>query len=1344
MIEQIIAFSMRNRFIVIILTLIMIVFGIHTVYLTPIDAIPDLSENQVIVFADWMGRSPNEIEDQVTYPMSVNLQGLAGVKSVRSSSEFNFSMINVIFEDNVDIYFARARVLERLSGAGSLLPAGVVPYMAPDASALGQIYWYTVEGNGVGLDRRRALQDWFIRYQLNSVPGVAQVATVGGAAREYQIDIDPNRLRAFGITLGEIVSAVSRSNSSVGGRVIQKGNAEYVVRSIGWIESTRDIENIVITERNQTPILVKHVAHVQIGPDFKRAYLEQDGSEAVGGVVLMRYGENPLEVIKRVKEKIRTLQSGLPEGVTIVPFYDRTPLIERAIHTLKGALVEEIIVAALAVFLIMGHLRSSFLVCLPLPLSVLTAFILMRWFGISSNIMSLSGIAISIGILVDQSIVMVENATHHLNKKFGSEPVTGDNTDFLETSCKSVGRPIFFSVLIMLVSFLPVFALEGMEGKMFHPLAFTKVCALIGVAIFSITIIPALIPLLLRGKLHHDEDSWLVRQLVEIYRPVLRLLMDRPKLVVWIFVATLSLGGLLMSRLGREFMPPLDEGSSLEMPITVPRVSVTQTGDDIRVRDAVIRQMPEVEQVVGKSGRADTPTDPSPLDMIETIINFRPKEYWPKRQLKQADAERLTAAGLDVLKERGIAAASLTVTISRDLAAEVAMNAVPEFDRFMRGVCLQRETESASLIGHELMRNAAAFCIDHARALGRMNREITQDELASRCAIVSEFETMLGRAFELHQTDHLFRSLAEVIIGMGVVPRGFELAEPEPSFMRSLSGVFSGLTGTTPETIPDRFWRELTEKRNHLLATHARAFDDELFFAAADGWGCLLARSLIAVLNERKLIEKSASASDISSRTTQEKAVAKVFADQFLSGVFLWRKTKADLIKEVDRMLSMPGWGNIWTQPIINRVDMLSTGVRTQIGVKVFGNDITKIQDISDQIAALLRAIPGAVDVFPDQSVGKGYLQIVINREHAARYGVSVGDIQDTIEAALGGRAITTTVEGRERFGVRIRYARDFREDEQSVRHLLVSGGSSGVPGASDGSGMGNGTGAGSRGGAGMSATAAGSAVPRQIPLEDVASITVVEGPAMIKSENGLLRNYVQLNVRDRDLVGFVEEAQRAVSAQIRLPPGMYIEWSGQFEHQLRAKRTLTFMFPMVLIIIFVILYMTYREVTDALLVMLAVPGALAGGVFFQYLFGFNFSVAVWVGYIACFGMATETGIIMLVYLREAIENKGGLANIRSLEELKDVVLIGAVHRLRPKILTEVTAIIGLAPMLWSTGTGAEIMRPMAAPVLGGLLIADEVIDLFLPVLFYWVRKQRWLAITTESEITRQAEPKRH
>jgi Cu(I)/Ag(I) efflux system membrane protein CusA/SilA len=1354
MIQRVIEYSIDNRYVVIALELAVAAWGIYSLARTPIDAIPDLSENQVIVFADWMGRSPQEIEDQVTYPLSVNLQGLAGVKSVRATSEFNFSMIDVIFEDRVDFYFARQRVLERLTLAATYLPPGVVPYLAPDATALGQIYWYTVEGGELDLGERRAIQDWYVRYQLNAVPGVAQVGSVGGFVRSYEVAVDPGRLRAHGLTLGQVVEAVGRSNAAVGGNVLVRHDAEYLVRGVGWLRDLEDLRRVPVTARDGVPLTLGQVAGVQFAPEPRRAVLEKNGSEAVGGVVLMRHGENPREVTRRIEMKIAELQPGLPPGVRIVPFYDRTRLIDGAIHTLTGVLREEMIIAAFAVLLILTHLGSAFVVIVTLPLAVLVSFILMRLFQIPSNIMSLSGIAISIGVLVDAAIVMVENATHELTDRFGARPVRGDTREAIREATRLVGRPIFFSVLIMLLSFLPVFALSGQEGKMFHPLAFTKSFAMIGVALLAITLVPALLPIFLRGRLRSEMENPIVRSVIEIYRPVLGFLLRHPRPFVWSFVVLLGVGWVLARHLGREFMPPLDEGSVMDMPVTLPSVSVARAGEDLRVRDAVLRAFPEVESVVGKAGRADTPTDPAPPDMIETIVNLRPRSAWPKRRIAYDDARDEGRRVRDWLRGRGVIASAADPTAEAALLNDAVMGAVAAADEALRGQARAAQAELEPRLERALAERALAD-------LERRLRPRAPLAPAARGRVVDGLAQAFGPALRegtgLADVSGLLIAGQDSLAARGLVPdRPDRLRAPRPP-LAALTDPVLAFLGRERASLPERVRRSIERERDRIWRRETKRLDHALSDRAPGLLLEALATQLHAAARSRGGAVRDLAPEDLAAlRAARERPLARK--------LFLWRKTKSDLVQEMDTALQVPGWGNIWTQPIVNRVDMLSTGVRTMVGVKVFGDDVRRIQEVSERVAEELRRIPGAVDVFPDQIVGENYVEIEIDRERAARYGVNAADVNDAIEVALGGQTVTTTVEGRRRFPVRVRYARDFRTDPDAIGQVLVpatGGGPAAPPGAASATGGGmsggsggmggmSGGGAGAMEGMGPSAGARGAppapragpepgaaeAVadlaaarlrgPTQVPLAAVADIRVVQGPSMIKSENGLLRSYVQLNVRGRDVVGFVEEAQRVIAERVTLPPGVYLEWSGQFEHQVRARQTLQVVFPLVIALILLILYLTFRDMAHALLMVLAVPGALAGGVIFQTLFGFNFSVAVWVGYIAAFGMATETGIVMMVYLRDAIRRRGGLAGIRDEGEIRDAVMEGAVHRLRPKLLTEGVAIVGLMPMLWAQGTGAEVMRPMVAPVLGGLLVADEVIDLLLPVLFHGVERARW------------------
>jgi len=1444
MIERIIELSIRNRFLVLALAAALTVAGIYATLNTPVDAIPDLSENQVIVFTDWMGRSPREIEDQVTYPLSRKLQGLAGVKAVRSSSEFNFSMITIIFDDAIDFYFARQRVTEKLAQAGTFLPPGVAPYLAPDATALGQVYWYTVETsptNPIDPGRLWALNKFYIAPQINAAPGVADVAVVGGMPLEYQVDVRPEDLRSYGITLGELYSAVGQSNMPAGGGVVQKNNAEYIVRGVGWIKDKQDIENTVIKEIKGTPIYVRNIATVQLGTQFRRSVFEKDGNEVTGGAVLMRHGENPLAVTERVKEKIHELQPGLPAGVHIVAAYDRTRLIHGAIHTLSEVMWHEMVIASLAILLILMHVRSVFVICVTLPLSVLFAFLLMwvlRKLGIidiQANIMSLAGITISIGILVDQAIVMTENATHHLKAHFGDRKVTGDIRELVIQPCRTVGRPIFFSILIMLLSFIPVFMLSGREGKLFHPLAFTKSFAMLGVALISVTLVPALIPTFIKGRLRSEEENWIVRSFINIYKPLLTWALPRRNLVMWMFAVllvlaagmfplqavfgqgasetawkstfllvfavvtaltviftsgwhwqALSLASLVLiglwafhfPKIGVAFMPALDEGTTLDMPVTVPRASVTQAADDLKARDALLRGFPEVESVIGKAGRADTPTDPAPLDMVETFVNFRPKELWPKRVLRYNDAAEQTASVLAKLELEGFLLRAPHASDRDGLVIDASQKALERFDETMRELALLRYTEFERELERLLTRFAVAEVIRRLRASGDLDwpagvREQHEIEKLAG-ALTPKFGRWLVEAPSLDDSTQLSQDVAQQLADSGAVSDVASALELKPSPLASIANGVAEFFGGPRKTLAGELLKAVTAERMRLWRERIQKVNWELFDRGTEAFTWYALEELVKSAKNVALVG-GAPRGEVADRFAAEavraqlgkqhdqaafppfQAIRQELEQPFREHVFLWpRQTgpKGDLVDdEMGRVLQVPGWSNIFTQPIINRIEMLSTGVRTDIGVKVFGPDLETIDRVCKQIEAALKPLNGARDAIAAPIMGKGYVQIDIDRAAAARYGISVEDIQNEIEVAMAGRAVTFTVEQRDRFPVRIRYARADRRDEESIRRLLVSAGGMATPvstaaqDAMAAPGMGKAeSSAGARDARSTHAAAPAHAARGKplIPLSAVADVRIVEGPAMIKSENGRLLNYVTLMVRGRDIVGFVDEAQRVVAQKVRLPEGVHIEWSGEFEHQVRAARTLRFVFPAVIVLIFVILYLTYNDLADAGLMMLAVPEALAGGAFFMYLFPkimqgwdappMDFSVAVWVGFIACFGMATETGIIMLVYLREAIEKRGGLENIQSLEELRQAVIEGAVHRLRPKLLTEGVAIIAIFPMVFAKGVGGEILAPMALPVLGGLLISDEVVDLFLPVRFYWVRRARWLKMHSKSQ----------
>jgi copper/silver efflux system protein len=1038
MIHRIIEFSLRNRFVIVAAYLVLAGWGYWALLRTPIDAIPDLSDNQVIVFTDWVGRSPKEVEDQVTYPLTTALQGLPGVRVVRGQSAFGFSMINIIFEDNVDLYWARTRVLERLNLVTKQLPAGVVPTLGPDATGVGQIFWYTVEGGGYNLRDLRTLQDWFIRYQLNSVPGVSEVASVGGYVQQYQIDVDPNRLRAYNVPLSTVIDAVRRSNANVGGNVVEQNGQWSVVRGVGLISSVADVENTVIGASAGTPIYVRNVAEVKIGDAFRVGVLDRDGKEAVGGVVISRYGVNTLDVIERVKEKIKSLQSGLPEGVKLVPFYDRTELIERATHTLKRALIEEIILVTIAHIVFLFHFRSILIVTIPLPLAVLMSFLFMYYMGISSNLMSLAGIAIAIGVLVDAGIVVTENAFRYMEKNDVNPRDRKRVWWGVLESAQLVGRPIFFSMAIIILAFVPVFALTGREGKLFHPLAFTKTFAMVGATVIAVTLVPVLCSFLLGGRFHSEDDNPVMRALHSVYRPALNWALAHRAITILTAVMLFTGALFLATRIGSEFMPDLDEGDIMYMPVTDPAISANEALKVMQRQDEILKAFPEVAWVVGKAGRAETSTDPAPINMNETIVHLRPREQW-------------------------------------------------------------------------------------------------------------------------------------------------------------------------------RF------------------------------------------------------------------------------GV-----TREKLINEMDEKLQMPGVNNIWIQPIKNRIEMLSTGIRTEVGVKLFGSDINELEKRSREVASVLKTVSGAANVYAEQITGAPYIDIQVDRQAAARYGIDVEAIQNVINSGIGENNLTMTIEGRQRFPVRVRYAPEFRTSSEALGRLLVP-----APGGA------------------------------QIPLAQVTKINTVAGPTMISSENGLLRGTVTLNVRGRDVGGFVSEARRVLDERVQLPAGYYIEWTGEYENQLRARARLQLVVPIVLAVIFVMLYFTYHSIIEAAHVLMAVPFALTGGVYLLYVLGYNFSVAVWVGFIALFGTAVQTGVVMVIYLNEAVERrKLDVGERLSLKQLKEAVIEGAVLRLRPKLMTVSTVVAGLLPIMWSTSSGAEVMKPLATPVLGGMISSLLHVLIVTPVIFYWLH---------ERELKRQA-----
>lgn len=1095
MIDRIIEWSLRNRFLVFCAALVIIASGIRAVFKTPVDAIPDLSENQVLVYADWMGRSPQEVEDQVTYPLSTGLQGLAGVKDVRAVSMFGFSLLTIIFEDNIDTYFARTRVLERLNFLEASMPEGVKPQLGPDATGLGWVYQYYLHvdpgaaPNGYDLGRLRAIQDWHVRYQLASVQGVAEVASIGGFVKQYQIELSSTKLRASGVTLMEVITAVQNANLNVGGKVIDENGAEFVLRGIGLIESVEDLELIPVKAMNGTPVYLKDLATVQVGGDFRRGALDVNGEEVVGGTVVMRTGENAKAVIERVREKVAQISRSLPPGVSIRPFYDRSQLIDRTIDTLKHALIEEIILVTLAHILFLWHFRSILIVTLPLPVSILISFLLMKEFGITSNIMSLTGIAIAIGVLVDAAIVVTENVIRHCEEaehKKGGRLSPSETWQVTLAACKQVGRPIFFAMAIIILAFVPVFALTGQEGKLFRPLAWTKTFAMIGSTLLAVSVVPALCSLLVRGPFHGEDRNVVMRMLLKVYDPALSWALKHRKtiigaaLIILSFAVVVAVGiptswnkqlhdkgwhqaAALTRGFGKEFMPPLNEGSLLFMPVLMPKTGFKEIQRVMSWQDRVLSSVPEVETVAGKLGRFESPTDPAPTEMLETTITLRPE--W-----------------------------------------------------------------------------------------------------------ISTNRTILG-------------------------------------FIK------------IPRVVRNPLWRDgMTVER-----------------------------------------------------------------------------LKAEL---TEKMKQTPGYVPAFLQPIENRILMLYTGIRAQLGVKIYGDDLNAIQQKAYEVESVIKRIPGAAGVSPSRVQGKPYLNVAVDRKAMARYNLSARDVLDAVEVAIGGKNVSVTIEGRERFPIQVRLERGERDDIEKIGRILLS----------------------TRGSMGGS----GEEKPQKlayIPLAMVARITREVGANEIASENGRLRSYVQSNVQDRDLGGFVADVESALK---KMDWGnMTYEITGEYENQRRFVKTMQMVFPAVFLIIFVMLFMVYHSALEAAHVMLAVPFALSGGVFLQKLLGYNFNGAVWVGYIALFGTAVQTGVVMVVYLEEMVKKRmaerGAAFNY---DDLVQAVKDGARLRLRPKVMTVATIVASLLPIMWSHRQGAEVMKPLATPVIGGMISSLLHILIVTPAIFLWLRSR--------------------
>ena len=1037
MLAKIIDWSGRNRFLVLLATLFIILWGVFAVLRTPIDALPDLSDVQVIVYTEFPGQAPQVVEDQVTYPLTSAMLSVPKSKVVRGFSFFGASFVYIIFEDGTDIYWARSRVLEYLNFASGRMPKGVSPQIGPDATGVGWVYQYALLAKEKTLAELRTIQDWYLRYQLAKAHGVAEVASIGGFVQTYQVTVDPVKLRAYGVPLMKVAQVIRDSNRDVGGRVVEMAETEYMVRGEGYLRGKEDIEALVVKSEKGTPVLIRDIARVELAPDERRGLTELNGEgEVVSGIAMARYGQNALEVIHNLKAKIEEIGPGLPEGVTVQTVYDRSDLIHRAIETLKGTLLEESLIVALVCIVFLLHVRSALVAILMLPVGVLIAFIAMRSLGMNSNLMSLGGIAIAIGAMIDAAIVMIENAHKHL-ERLPEEHTQSDRTEAMLAACREVGPALFFSLLIITVSFLPVFTLEAQEGRLFSPLAYTKTFAMAGAALLSVTLVPVLMLLFIRGKIMPEAKNPVNRFLIWSYRPIIAWVMRWKKTTIVLALIVLGVSFYPAAKLGSEFMPTLNEGTLLYMPASLPGMSITKAAELMQTQNKLIKSFPEVESVYGKAGRANTATDPAPVEMFETVINLKPEKDWRP-----------------------------------------------------------------------------------------------------------------------------------------------------------------GMT---------------TDK----------------------------------------------------------------------------------LIAELDKALQFPGVANAWTMPIKARIDMLSTGIRTPIGIKVFGKDLGEMEKLAKEIEAVVKAVPGTTSAFAERITGGFYLNIKPDREQLARYGLAVGELQDVIGTALGGEMVTTTVEGRERFGVTVRYPRELRSDPEKIaREVLVP----------------------TMGGA-------------MIPLGQLAKVTVAKGAPGIRTENALLSAYIYVDIRDRDIGGYVADAKKAVASQVKFPPGYYVTWSGQFEYMERAIEKMKIVIPVTLLSIFLLLYLNFRRLTETFIVMLSVPFALVGGVWLMWLLGYNLSVAVAVGFIALAGVAAETGVVMLIYLDHAwedIKQKSALAGRQpGVEDLYAAVMEGAVERVRPKMMTVVAIMAGLLPIMWGTGTGSEVMSRIAAPMVGGMISSTVLTLAVIPAIYALVKEWR-------------------
>ncbi len=1062
MIERLIAGSARNRFLVFLTVTFFSLWGVYALRGVPLDAIPDLSDVQVIIFTDWPGRSPDLVEDQITYPIITKLVSAPKVKFVRGQSFFGLSFVYVIFEDGTDIYWARSRVLEYMQGVAGRLPEGVVPTLGPDATGVGWVYQYAVIDRSGRYDLAflRSLQDWHLRYALAGVPGVAEVAGVGGFVKQYQVNVNPNALLAYNLPLNSVIEAIRRSNNDVGGRAIEASGTEYMVRGRGYIRSLADLENVPLEAGDQgTPILLRDIAKVQIGADMRRGITDYNGEgETVGGVIVMRYGENALDVINGVKAKIEELKPSLPEGIEIVSVYDRSSLIQRAIATLKEKLIEESIIVSLVCILFLLHFRSALVAILILPIAILLAFIPMYYMHLTSNIMSLGGIAIAIGAMVDAAIVMIENA-HKRLERWERDGRPGDRAQIIIEAAKEVGKPLFFSLLVITVSFIPVFTLEAQEGRLFKPLAYTKTFAMFFASFLSVTLAPALMLLLIRGRIATETKNPVSRFLIWLYNPIARTVLRFRKLTVVLALVALAATLPAFLRLGSEFMPPLHEGTILYMPSALPGLSVTPAAQILHIQDKLLRQFPEVQSVFGKIGRVESPTDPAPIMMVETLVELKPESEW--------------------------------------------------------------------------------------------------------------------------------------------------------------------------RTVPlDRWYsRWLPESLKPLLQP---------------------------IWPEERTI------------------------------------TFDELVDTMDAQMRFPGMPNVWWMPIQTRTEMLATGFRSVLGLKIFGPDLQMIEQIGKEIEAAIGMIPGTRSVLSERTTGGYFIDFKIRRQEAARYGLQVVDVEDLIETAIGGKEISMTIEGRERYSIQVRYPRELRDDVEALKRVLVP-----------------------------------TPMGAQIPMAQLADLRITTGPPSIRDEGGALVGYVFIDVTGRDLVGYVQEAKRMITQTVQIPKGYYLSWAGQFQYFERAKARLIIVVPLTLAIIFVLLFLNFNSVAKTLIVLLSIPFSLVGGIWLLYLLGYHLSVAVWVGIIALAGVAAETGVVMIVYLDEVYDRRVREGTMRSLGDLHEAIIEGAVQRVRPKMMTVTAIMAGLLPIMWSHGTGADVMKRIAAPMVGGMITSTILTLMVIPAIYtIWRTRQ--------------------